>query len=113
MSRDTCMVMVLAPWLMRAGFEIGHRGPQNPLPINAMVLEEAVVLGGQECLNQLFGQLVVTHGNAALVANRGNQPPVARIDAQRHLQLNVAQTADIGQGGLQIDVSADIGEGNQ
>jgi hypothetical protein len=54
MSRATCMVMVLAPWRCRRP-EIGQRGTQNPLPINAMVLEEAIVLGGQEGLDELRG----------------------------------------------------------
>ncbi len=77
-----------------------------------MVLEKTVVLGGQERLGQLFGELVVTHRNAPLVANCGNQAAVARIDAQRHLELNVPQTGDIGQGGPQIGVGTDVCECN-
>ena len=45
--------------------------------------------------------------------DRGNQVAVACIDAQRHLELNVAQTGDIGQGGPQIGIGADIGKCNQ
>ena len=52
-----------------AGLEIGHRRPQNPLPINAMVPEEAIVLGGQKGLDQLLGELVVAHRDAALLAD--------------------------------------------
>ena len=50
---------------------------------------------------------------APLVADGLNQPPVARIDAQRHLQLHLAQAPDIGQGGPQVNICADVGEGDQ
>ena len=53
-----------------AGFEIGHGRPQNSLPINAMMPEEAIVLGGQEGLDELLGQLLVAHRDAALLADR-------------------------------------------
>ena len=63
-----------------AGLEVSHGGPQNPLPINTMVPEEAIVLGGQKGLNQAFGELVITDGDAALLADGGDQLAVAGIN---------------------------------
>jgi hypothetical protein len=53
---------------------------QNPLPINAMVTEEAVVLGGQEGLNELFRDLLVAHRYTPLLADRRDQAPVPGVD---------------------------------
>ena len=96
-----------------SGPGVGEGRPQNPFPINAMVAEKAVVLGGQERLNELRGQLVVAHRDASLFPDRGDQPSVAGIHPEWDLELDLPQTVDIGQGGLQVDISADIGEGNQ
>ncbi len=65
-----------------------------------MVPEKAIVLGREECLNEPFRQLFVTHRDAALLADGGDQLPVAGIDPQRNLQLHVAQAVDIRQGGF-------------
>ena len=51
--------------------------------------------------------------DAPLLADGGDQPAVARIDAQRHLQLHVAQAVHVRQRRLQVDISTDIGEGDQ
>ena len=61
-------------------FEIGYGGAQNALPINAMVLEEAIILGCQEGLDQLLRQLFVGDGNPPLVADRRDQLAIAGID---------------------------------
>ena len=37
-----------------AGSEVGHSGPQDPLPINTVVPEETIVLGGEEGLDRIF-----------------------------------------------------------
>ena len=78
-----------------------------------MVPEKAVVLGGEERLDELRGELVVAHRDAPLLADRGDQPPVPGIYPQRNLQLDLPEAVDIGQGGLQVDISADVGEGDQ
>ena len=97
MSRATCMVMVLAPWRMPPARSVGERRAQNALPINAVVPEKAVVLGGEEGLDELRRQLVVAHRDAPLLADGGDQPPIAGVDPQRHLQLDVPQAVDIRQ----------------
>jgi hypothetical protein len=96
-----------------AGACIRERSAQYALPIDPMMAEKAVVLGGEERLDELQRQLVVAHRDAPLFSDRGNQPPVPGVDPQRHLELDVAQTVHIGQGGPQVDISADIGEGDQ
>ncbi len=78
-----------------------------------MVTKEAIVLGGEKGLYELGRNLIVAHRNAPLLADGGDQAPVARIDPQRHLQLYIPQRIHVGQGGLQIDVRADVGEGRQ
>ena len=107
------MVMVLAPWRMPPAFALATRSPQNTLPIDTVMTKETVVLGGEKRLNELGRQLVVAHRYAPLLADGCDQPPVARIDAKRNLQLHFAQAFDIRQRGLQIDISADIGESNE
>jgi hypothetical protein len=62
------MVMVLAPC------------PQNPLPINAMVPEEAIILGGQKRLDELLGELFVAHRDPALLTDGSQQFPVAGVN---------------------------------
>ena len=94
-----------------AGFEIGHRRPQNSLPIDAVVPEKSIVFGRQEGLHQLLGQLLIADGDAPLLADRLDQLAVPGIDAQRHLELNLPQTRHIGQRGPQVNISTDIGEG--
>src|SRR6202012_5153397 len=72
------------PLANSAGAQIGHGRSQNPLPINAMVTKEAIVLGSQKLLKELWRQLVVANRDAPLLADRLDQLAVARIDAQRH-----------------------------
>jgi hypothetical protein len=75
-----------------------------------MVPTEAIVLSGQEGLNQLGRQLVVADRDAALFADRLDQLAVPGIDAQRHLELDLAKAAHIGQRGPQVDISTDVSE---
>ena len=96
-----------------AGLQIGRRRPQDALPIDTVVLKESIVLGGQKRLDERFRQLLVAHRDAALVADGRNQPAVAGIDAQGHLQLHVPEAAHVGQSGLQVGIGADVGEDNQ
>ena len=78
-----------------------------------MVPEEAVVLGGQKRLDELLGELLVAHRNPALLPDGRQQLPIAGIYAQRNLQLHVPEAVHVGQRGLQVDISTDIGERNQ
>ena len=61
-----------------------------------MMLKEPVVLGCEERLYQAFRQLLIPHGNAALVTDGGDQAPVAGVHAQGHLKLHIPQAAYIG-----------------
>ena len=96
-----------------AGFEVGHGRANDSLPIDAMVAEESIVLGGEKRLNETLGQFLVTHWDAALLADRLHQLAVARINSQRHLQLHFAQAVHVRQSGPQVDISADVGECKQ
>ena len=96
-----------------AGFEIGHRRPQNSLPIDPVMVEEPIVFGRQEGLHQLLGQLLVADRDSPLFADRLDQLAVPGIDAQRHLELHLPQTPHIGQGGPQVDISTDVGEDDE
>ena len=77
-----------------------------------MVPEEAIILGGQKGLDELLGELFVAHRNPALLADGGQQFAVAGVYPQRNLQLDVPQAVHVGQRGLQVDISTDIGERN-
>jgi hypothetical protein len=77
-----------------------------------MMTKEAIVFGGQEGLDEPLGELFVAHRDPSLLADRGNQLPVAGIDPQGDLQLHVPQAVNVGQRGLQIDISTDISERN-
>jgi hypothetical protein len=45
-----------------------------------MVPEEAIILGGQKRLDELFGELVIAHRYPALLADGGKQIPVAGVN---------------------------------
>ena len=68
------------------------------------MLEEAVVLGGEEGLHHDLGDLPVGNRQAPLLADLADQAAVAAVHPQRHLQLQLPQLGDIGQGGLQVVV---------
>ncbi len=75
-----------------------------------MVLEEAVVLGGQHGMTHQLGDLVVGDGDAPLLTDLRYQPTAARIDPQGHLQLDPVHVLGRGQRGRQVDVGAGEGE---
>ena len=50
MLRAACIVMVLAPCVVVARGQVHQHGAQHAEVVDAVVLEEAVVLGGQEGL---------------------------------------------------------------
>ena len=80
-----------------AGADQVEGGAQQPLVVHAGMLEEAVVLGGQDGLDEPGREFRVFQGGALHLAEFGNQRPVAGIDPQRHLQLHLAQGFDVGQ----------------
>ena len=48
------------------GFEVGERGAHDAERIDAVVLEEAIVLGGDERLHHVLGDLIVGQDDALL-----------------------------------------------
>jgi hypothetical protein len=72
-----------------AGLQIGYSGPEDALPVDAVMPEEAIILGGQEGLDQFGRQLVVADRYSTLLADGLDQLAVPGIDAQGHLQLYV------------------------
>jgi len=53
--RATCMVMVLAPWRRPASDEVGVGRAQHAYIIDARVLIEALVLGGEDGVLERVG----------------------------------------------------------
>jgi hypothetical protein len=85
-----------------------HRGrgddqcARDALPVDARVLEEAVVLGGEHRLHHDRRDLRPGHRHAPLLAELREQLAVAAVHAQRHLQAHVAQHRDVGKRRLQV-----------
>ena len=48
MLRAACMVIVLAPWVLSPGEKSTQHGAQHAEVVDAVVLEETIVLGGEE-----------------------------------------------------------------
>ena len=75
--------------------------------VDAAVLEEAIVLGRQHRIHHLIRNRFERQRDAALLAELSDQPAVAAVHAQRHLQLDVPDRGDVGQRRLQILISAE------
>ncbi len=58
---------------------------QDALVVEAGMLEKAVIFGGQKCLHHNIGNIVESHGCAALFAHLLHQAAVPGIDSQRNL----------------------------
>ncbi len=89
----------------RALHEVHDRGAQDALVVEAVVLEEPVVLGGDEGLLDDVRDVVGRHRDPTLLADLRDQLAAARVDAQRHLQLRAAHRLDRRQRGLQVNIS--------
>ena len=63
----------------------------RPCQSDPGVLEEAVVLAREKCLDELLRHLVEAQGRAALLAELGEQLAIAGVDPQRDLQVYVAE----------------------
>ncbi len=106
MLRAACMVIVLAPWVLSPETRSTAHGAHHAEVVDAVVLEEALVLGGQEGVLYQLRDLVVGDRDAPLLADLRDQRAAARVDAQGHLQLHVAHRLDRGQRGQQVHVAA-------
>ena len=89
-----------------AGDDVDQRGAHHAEVVDAVVLEETVVLGRQEGVLDQLGDLLVGHRDAPLLADLRDQLAAARVDAQRHLQFHVAHRFDRGQRGHQVHITA-------
>ena len=78
----------------------------EPAP-DAGVLEEMLVLGGQDGLDQEWGNVLVVDGGALLLAEFVDEPAVAAIDLKRNLDLDVAQLRGLRQPWRNVVVDAD------
>ena len=111
--RTSCWVSVLPPCEASIVVAATTDGARDALPVDARVLEEAVVLGGEHRLHDDRRNLLPGHGHAPLLADLREQLAVAAEDAQRHLQADVAQHGDVGQRRLQVVIGREECEPDQ
>ncbi len=88
-----------------AGDHVHQHRAQHALVVDAMVLEEPVILGREEGMFDQVGDLLPGHRNAALFADLRDQVAVAGIHAQRYLHFDVAHRINRGQRGFQVDIT--------
>ena len=89
-----------------AGKKIDEHRAHHAEVIDAVVLEEALVLGGEKRVLEQIGYLVVADRYTALLADLRDQGAAARVHAQGHLQLDVAHRIRRRQRRDQVDVTA-------
>ena len=71
-----------------------RNGADEPLPVDAGMLEEALVLRGDDRLNHRRRHFVETQRDPALLAELRHEAPVPSVDAERRLEMNVLQHVD-------------------
>src|SRR5256885_5183032 len=89
-----------------AGEQIEEHRAHHAEVIDAVVLEEALVFGGEKRVLDELGDLVVADRDAALLADLRDERAGAGVHAQGHLQLDVAHGIRRGERGDQVDVAA-------
>ena len=85
-------------------------GAQQAGRVDAAVREEPVVLGGDERVDDMLRDVLEAHRDATLLADLREQAAIARVDAQRHLQPDVAQLRDLGQRRREIVVDGEAAD---
>ena len=70
------------------------------------MLEEAVVLGGEERVDHHLRDLLACDGNAALLADHRDQLAVARIHRERQLHCELAELRGVRELGRDVLVGA-------
>ena len=83
--------------------------PDKTLHVHTGMLEKAVILGGQEGLDQDRGHLGKSNGRAAFIAELTDQHPIPAVDAQWFLQPEYVGAVNIGQLGHDGHVHPDQG----
>ena len=89
--RATCMVIVQAPWRTPAGHEIRHRGARHADVVDAAVVVEALVLGGEDRVDHRLGDVLDRDERAPLLAEFADQRAFGAVDPQRDLRLVVSE----------------------
>ena len=85
---------------LAARHEQADGGAHQPFDVHSGMLVEALVLGGDEGLEQPRRRVFDGYRYAFSLAVFGDQGAVfMAVDAQRHLHTHIAQTLDIGQSG--------------
>ena len=75
--------------------------------VNARVLIEAGIFGGEYGIDHGLGNFVQPQGDATNFAKLGDQFPVPAVDLHGGSQFDIAQGADVRQLGLDVEVDAD------
>ena len=89
--------------------DIDEQTAQDSLPVEAVMLEEAVVLRGNECLAHHERNLFVLDRVAALLTDLRDEIAGARVHAQRHRELVVLHRRHGRQRRFEVDIAADEG----
>ena len=95
-----------APRPLLPGADEVQHGAGQTLPVDPGMLEEPVVLAGEERLDEPIRNLVEMKRRAALLAELRHELVVTGVDAQRHLQPDIAQRLRGGELRLQVPVGA-------
>ena len=95
--RATCIVIVPAPcWV--PDVDVGQRGAQHAQIVDAAVLIEALVLGGEDRVLHDIRDFADRDDGAPLLAEFAEQDAVGGEDAQRDLRLVVGEGVEGGKG---------------
>ena len=86
--------------------EIDDDRAQNRLIVEAGVLKKSIVFCCDEGLADDGWDLLERDGYSALLTDLRDRLSVARIHAQRHLQLNLAHRLDTRQAGGEVEIGA-------
>jgi len=99
------------PHFQRAGRN--EQRAQHALPVDARVLEEPVVFGGQERLDHRWGHLAELDRQPALLADLADEQTVPAVHSERELQLELPDLGDVWQCGLEVIIGSQEGETDQ
>jgi hypothetical protein len=94
-----------------AGDEIDQHRAHHADVVDAVVLEEALVLGGDEGVLDQLRNLVIGDRDAPLLTDLRDERAAARVDAQWHLQFHVAHHFQRRQRRHEVYVAAAQGVG--
>ncbi len=103
-----------APALAHAACRhVGRERAHEPLPVDARVLEEPVILGGEERIHHHLRDVRRGDRDAALLADLGDQLAVTGVHGERKLHAQVAQLGGFGQVRFEVLQGAGDAQDNQ